>query len=120
MEVLRLKLNEKKKGMTLIEIIISMTIFGILAVAFLNLFFTSFIMIKRSGDRAINSVAASTEMDKVLNDSSYSSSNVVKSTLIPITLTYQDNSIKNITGIPVTVTASDTKGQTVVIKEFLP
>ena len=90
MGVLNMKLNGKKKGMTLIEIIISMAILSILIIAFLNLFLTSFTLIKRSGDKTITSVAASTEMDKVLNNSSYSSSNVVKKTPTSITLTYKD------------------------------
>ncbi|MBU3216750.1 type II secretion system GspH family protein [Clostridium estertheticum] len=119
-----MKLNEKKKGMTLVEIIISMSIFGILVVVFLNLFLTSFIMIKRSGDRTITSVAASTEMDKVINNPlNYSSSNVVKQAITstnPITITYQDNSIKKIIGCQVMVTTADTKGHTIVIKGFLP
>ena len=120
MGVLNMKLNGKKKGMTLIEIIISMAILSILIIAFLNLFLTSFTLIKRSGDKTITSVAASTEMDKVLNNSSYSSSNVVKKTPTSITLTYKDNSIKSITGTPVMVTTSDTTGRTVVLKEILP
>ena len=120
MGVLNMKLNGKKKGMTLIEIIISMAILSILIIAFLNLFLTSFTLIKRSGDKTITSVAASTEMDKVLNNSSYSSSNVVKKTPTSITLTYKDNSIKSITGTRVMVTTSDTTGRTVVLKEILP
>lgn len=49
MRHLRLKKNDQ--GFTLVEILISMTIFGILMVAFLSLFTGAYFMTLRAGDR---------------------------------------------------------------------
>ena len=47
------KMNEKKKGYTLVEVIIALAMIGILAISFLSIFTSGFRTIARTGHRAI-------------------------------------------------------------------
>lgn len=56
-------LKNKKKGFTLIELIVSIALIGILSIAFLSMFLTGFRFIKKAGNRSTASfdAQASTE-----------------------------------------------------------
>lgn len=111
----------KKPGMTLIEILISMALFGILVAIFLNLFSGSLSMIIHSGERAKVKVSAASKMNNVLNDASYSNSSVIKTLApTPITITYPDGSTASVSGNQITVTETNSNGLSIQVKGFAP
>jgi prepilin-type N-terminal cleavage/methylation domain-containing protein len=62
-------IKKSKKGMTLIEIIISIAILGILAVSFLTLFVTGFSGITGAGNRSKAQYNVQTKIEEELNSS---------------------------------------------------
>jgi prepilin-type N-terminal cleavage/methylation domain-containing protein len=59
---------KKKKGMTLIEVIIAIAILGIIGVAFLTLFTSGFSFITRAGNRSEAGFNTQTQVEQALNN----------------------------------------------------
>ncbi len=109
----------KNSGMTLIEVIVSLALVGILAIVFLTLFVGSLKMIGRSGEREKVKVAASSSMDNLLNDSSYADSDITSVTG-SVTITYPDSTTKTISGKESKISKTNSDGSQVEIKGFVP
>lgn len=62
------KMTEKKKGYTLIEVIIALAMIGILAISFLSIFTSGFRTITRTGHRAVAAYGSQQQLsEKVVN-----------------------------------------------------
>jgi prepilin-type N-terminal cleavage/methylation domain-containing protein len=67
-----MNMSNKRKGMTLMEVIIAMAIFGMIAVVFITMFSTSLIWTFRAGDRG---KAYTQAIGKLENDMSLAGEN---------------------------------------------
>jgi prepilin-type N-terminal cleavage/methylation domain-containing protein len=109
----------ENSGMTLIEIIVSLALIGILTLVFLTLFVGSLKMIGRSGERERVKVEASSSMDNLLNDSSYADSDITSATG-SVTITYPDLTTKTVSGSEAKINKTNSDGSQVEIKGFIP
>jgi prepilin-type N-terminal cleavage/methylation domain-containing protein len=69
-----MKRHLNKKGLTLLEVIISIAIIGIIVVSFLSLFSNSFVQVIRSGNKGTSMYSAQTTAEDQLENTSYSES----------------------------------------------
>lgn len=74
------KYIKNKKGFTLIEVILSIAILGIISVAFLSIFTNGLIGIANSGKKSISHYSAQNQIESNINDSADLPSNVITST----------------------------------------
>lgn len=110
-----------RKGMTLVEVIVSITIFSIMSVAFMNVFLGSYLITTRAGARTDSVAFISGEMDKTLAGLSYAAETTnITSAPGVVTIEYLDGSIGNINGTGFVGNVLSTKGQTIEINYFLP
>lgn len=61
---------QKKKGMTLIEVIISMAIIGIIAISMLSMFTSAFVFITRAGNTSEALFQAHKQIETILTQNS--------------------------------------------------
>lgn len=113
-----MKKSYKKSGMTLIEVIVSLALLGILSVVFLGLFLSSLKMTERSGEREQTKLTASTSMDNLLSDTSYHDSDIT-STGGSVTIIYPDSTTKTVYGMDVKINKNNSDGSQVEIKGFV-
>ncbi len=101
-----------RKGLTLLEVIISLAIIGILAVVYFSIFTTGFTGIVRANSKNIASFNIQKEVESELNDNT----NPTGSTLI---INLPDNSTETINGAIVYV-EEEIDGDVVAIYFFKP
>ncbi len=72
-------INKRRKGMTLIEVLVAMAIIGIVAISMLSLFSTGFSFIVRAGEKSETSFGTHKQIEVALNskDVDVSPSNLV-------------------------------------------
>lgn len=58
--------NRNNKGMTLVELVVSIAIFGIISVGFLSIFLESLLIIERAGNRSESVAYVSSELERKL------------------------------------------------------
>lgn len=75
-----IKNNNPKRGFTLIEVILSITILGIISIAFLTMFTSGIVGISNSGKKSVSHYIAQSQIESNINDSENLYSNVVTST----------------------------------------
>src|SRR5665647_3326463 len=104
-----MKKRLNNKGMTLVEIVVSMTIFAIMSIAFLNIFFGSYLINLRAESRTEIIGEVSGEMENKLSGSTMAgiSGNA--------TIMYNGSYTTSTPGMTVTDTQTDDKGQSVSI-----
>ena len=120
MEIIR-----NKKGLTIIEIVISFAIFSILIVVFLNVFLESLVITSRSGARSDSVAYVSSEIEKKLAYNEYpDNANLSVSTTPKAIIKYNPGTgqqkTENMNGQLVTATELNEKGQSIEVKVFIP
>jgi len=83
--------NNTQKGFTLIEVILSIALLGIISVAFLTMFTSGIVGITNSGKKSISHYTAQSQIESEINESG-NISNVVTSTT-EISLTFPEKSL---------------------------
>ena len=94
---------KKKKGFTLIEVILSIAILGIISIAFMTMFTSGIVGISNSGKKSISHYVAQNQIESNISDSGILPSNVVTTTK-SITLTFPGKADIVISGRQVDVT----------------
>jgi prepilin-type N-terminal cleavage/methylation domain-containing protein len=94
---------KNKKGFTLIEVILSIALLGILSIAFMTMFTSGIVGISNSGKKSISHYTAQNQIESNINDLGNISSNVLTSTK-SITLTFPGNTGIVISGRQIDVT----------------
>ena len=109
-----LNILKSKKGMTLVEIIVSMTIFSIMVVAFLNLFFGSFLISLRAEARTntVGEVAGAIE-NKI---STLTPSGITTS----VSIQYHGGYTNTANGTKISDSVTNSDDQTVTFTYFVP
>jgi type IV pilus assembly protein PilA len=79
-----------KKGLTLVEVIISIAILGIMSIAFLSMFSSGLIGIFKAGHKSTSHYTAQNEMESNISDSTNTTGNV-KSINTTIDLVFPGN-----------------------------
>ncbi|MBZ9688550.1 type II secretion system GspH family protein [Clostridium estertheticum] len=97
------KYLKNKKGFTLIEVILSIALLGIISIAFLTMFTSGIVGITNSGKKSVSHYTAQNQIESNINDLANLPSNVVTSTK-SITLTFPGNTGIVISGRQVDVT----------------
>jgi prepilin-type N-terminal cleavage/methylation domain-containing protein len=93
-----------KSGFTLVEVIVSLAIFGILMVAFLSVFSSALVLTLRAGHNDQTVAEVSGEVDRSLAANTNVDPSIVDHTNATITVTFPD-------AAPETVTADKYEGQ---------
>lgn len=102
----------KRKGITLIELIISVAILGIISVGILGIFDQSLINILRAGKRTEIVLSAKEELDVDLSNNGLGIDTDIEVTL-------PGNNTVTITGKVIEVNKSDDKGNDVTLKTYI-
>jgi prepilin-type N-terminal cleavage/methylation domain-containing protein len=110
-----MKFTNSSKGLTLIEIVVSMAIFGIVIVSFLSIFTTGFMGIVRAGQRADAAYLSQQKMtNKIIQEGSF---------IGTTTITY-DFSASGGPSIPINVSILEAEtvinGNASKMKSFIP
>lgn len=113
------KLFKTSKGFTLAEVLVSMTIFAILIVAFLSLFSSAYYVTLRAGDRDKTVNGISGKVENKIASAAYSDAQIVQSAAT-VTLTYGNGDTATVIVDQTTGTAYMTDGTGVVIEYFKP
>lgn len=92
----------RKKGFTLVELIVSVAILSIIATTFLMMFSNGFIGIVGAGKKSINHYTAQNQIESNISDATYSSSNIATASS-SITLTFASSNY-NVSGRKIDVT----------------
>jgi len=89
-----MRFRDRKKGMTLVEIIVSIAILGIIAVAFLPVFTTGFSSVFHAGNKSEALYRAQQDMEGLIADKTITASPPVENTdKMTITKTVSINSV---------------------------
>lgn len=118
-----MKKRLSNKGMTLVEIIVSLAIFGILSVLFLNVFLGGILLTVRSGDRTEMVAEAASSIESKIADNSFTSSAIKSSSPASVSIIYNygtpSQQSSSLDGLKIeTEVAQD--GQIVQIDYFVP
>lgn len=117
-------MNKKStKGMTLVEIVISLAIFGVLSVIFLNIFLSSLTLTVRSGQRADMVSEISSSIEQRIADDSFTDSDITTvSTSVAIIYNKDtaSESSEAMEGVLVNGDLINDDGQLVQLKYFIP
>ena len=109
-----------KKGLTLVELILGIAIFGILSVGFLNVFFGSLLITTISGERTDTVANVSSEIEKKLSDHTYTS-DTIPTVPSQVTIKYNGGADQDIMdGELIQGTEVNENGQTIEITAFIP
>ena len=108
----------KKKGFTLIELIVSIAILGIISVVVLSIFNTGLLNIQRAGKITQNTISATTIMDYKILNAVVGDLNVSETTISIPTPGVSTNI--SITGRLIIHNSVDDKGNSITIKSFIP
>jgi prepilin-type N-terminal cleavage/methylation domain-containing protein len=115
--------NKHKSGLTLIELIVSLAILGILAVSFFSMFSSGAIGVFRGGKRSKNTYTIQQATENIINTNTtaaYSSGNpLAASTSGNLSISFPSVATLSIPGREVTVSYSDSSAP-VDITIFLP
>ena len=76
-----MKRHLNEKGLTLIEVIISIAIISVITVSFLSIFSNSFIQVVRSGNKGTSMYSAQSAAEDLLENASFSESSVTTITV---------------------------------------
>jgi len=118
-----MKKLECRKGMTLIEIVVSLAILGVLAVLFLNVFLGSILLTSRSGERAdmVADVSSAIEQ-KAANPLSTNAAITTTTSSVSILYNYGTaaESSSSMSGAFVNGSSSNSNGQQVQLEYFIP
>lgn len=90
-----INIKKQNKGFTLVEILISISIFGILMVAFLSLFTSAYYMTIRAGDRDKTVAGISGKVENKIASSAYNDPEIAQSSA-DVILTYGDGSTNTV------------------------
>ena len=118
-----MKKHLNNKGMSLVEIIVSLAIFGVLSVLFLNVFLGGILLTVRSGDRAEMVAEAASSIEQKIADNTFTSPAIKSSTPGSVNIIYnygtgnQKSSVLD--GLKVE-TELDQGGQVVRMDYFIP
>ena len=113
-----MKSINNKKGMTLVEIVVSLAIFGIMMVAFLNMFLTSYEITIRAGARSDTVAQISSEMENSLSSFGGTGTDISIANE-EISIDYDDGQ-ETIDTIKITGEATNDKNQSVELVYYLP
>lgn len=112
------------KGLTLVEIVVSIAIFGVMAVVFLNVFLGSLVITTRAGSRSDSVAAVSGEIEQKLadfatnKDATYS---MLSTEQKEVKIIYNNGTSYTImSGVNIIGNTTNEKGQTVEIITFVP
>lgn len=108
------KILLSNKGFTLVEIIVSLTIFSIMAVAFLNLFFGSFLISQRAEVRTSTVAEAAGAVENKI------STGVTGVTPSSVDIIYSSGITSEAIGVKMVETQTNSEGQTITINYFIP
>ena len=110
-----MKIISDKKGMTLVEIVVSIAILGVMAVTFLSIFLGSYNITMRAEARNNLTALVAGEIDSQLaisTSSGVSTGNAV--------ITYSGGLSNSISGKNINASVTNDKNQTVIITYFKP
>jgi prepilin-type N-terminal cleavage/methylation domain-containing protein len=79
--------NNRQMGFTLIEVILSIAILGIISIAFLTMFTSGIVGISNSGKKSVSHYTAQSQIESNINDSTNLSGSVVTSN-VEFTMTF--------------------------------
>lgn len=113
------------KGLTLVEIVVSIAIFGIMAVVFLNVFLGSLVITTRAGARSDSVAAVSGEIEQKLADFAANNTDPIYSTISTeskvVTIFYNNGaSSTTMGGVKISGIKTNDRGQTIEIQTFVP
>lgn len=115
----RMKLCKQNKGFTLVEILVALTIFGILVIAFLALFSNAFYLTLRSGDRDKQVQTVTGKLENKLASPAYTDAAVTQ-TNANVILTYSDGTINSVLTQKTIGTSQMSDGTQVIIEYYIP
>jgi prepilin-type N-terminal cleavage/methylation domain-containing protein len=114
---------ECKKGMTLIEIVVSLAILGVLSVLFLNVFLGSILLTTRSGERADLVADVSSAIEQKAANHSFTNAAITTSTSsVNVVYNYGTaaESSSSMNGAFVNGSSTNSDGQQVQLEYFIP
>lgn len=103
-----------KRGFTLVEVIVSIAIFGIMAVLFLNVFFSSYYLTLRSEDRTQAVGIASGQLQNTLATTKSAITNSA------VSIKYNASTTRVVTGETTSKSITTENDQTVTLEYFIP
>lgn len=119
-----MKAIKNHKGLTLVETIVSLAIFGIVSVGLLSIFTESLLITSRAGDRSESVMKVSTEIEKKLYNQDYSNNLILsEQTSHHAIIYYNYDTVPEeveINGSLIKGTEINERGQEIEIKAFIP
>jgi prepilin-type N-terminal cleavage/methylation domain-containing protein len=113
-----MRIPRSEKGFTLVEIMVSLAIFGILMVAFLSIFSTALGLTLRAGHNDQTVAAVSGDIEKSMADDTYTAPDITLNPGQTATITYADGSTNTVTVDETVGTDTTADGEQVTIKSY--
>ena len=116
--------NDNIKGLTLVEVVVSIAIFGIISVGLLSMLVEGLLITSRAGDRSESVMHVASEIEKKLADPSYTINAVLSEGSPQATIYYNHGTINesthNMDGKLITGNELNERGQEIEVTVFVP
>lgn len=106
---------KNRRGISLIEIILSIAILGLVAISMLSIFDSGLFNIRRARITTENTMTVSSELDNKI-----SNRDIIIGSEITVNVKLTDSVTRNITGELISSDNTDINGRELIIKTFLP